>query len=117
MEGTFCRYGQQGQCPGPHAITRTGVAGLSQVADSGSCRSIPRPERQTVIETSQWCHVAQDAGTWTVTLFGELDLLQAGELSATPTEAAGHDDTIRVCVDLAAVKFLDSTVIGALLQV
>ncbi|MBB4743991.1 anti-sigma B factor antagonist [Actinoplanes octamycinicus] len=47
---------------------------------------------------------------------GELDLLQAGDLTATLTEAAGHDDTTQMCVDLAAVTFIDSTVIGALLQ-
>jgi anti-anti-sigma factor len=48
-------------------------------------------------------------------LAGELDLYNAGDVAAALDEVAGEGHQ-RVVVDLAAVEFVDSTALGALVE-
>jgi anti-anti-sigma factor len=57
----------------------------------------------------------RDSATWTVTVSGELDLATAHELEAV-FEALEPTPPERVLVDLAAVTFLDSSGIRALVR-
>jgi anti-sigma B factor antagonist len=57
----------------------------------------------------------RDAETWIVTVAGELDLATAPQLEAV-FEAVDATSSDRVLVDLAAVTFLDSSGIRALVR-
>ncbi len=58
-------------------------------------------------------------GGCVVTLHGDIDLANAGEVVTAATEAINTcpTDSTRIIVDLAAVTFIDSTGIGALVDV
>ena len=55
-------------------------------------------------------------GTLVLVLRGELDYTNAGPMAAVIRETVAHRQPRAVCVDLAAVSFLDSSGIGVLVQ-
>ncbi|GIF15995.1 STAS domain-containing protein [Actinoplanes teichomyceticus] len=59
--------------------------------------------------------IAEQGDTSTVTLAGELDLAAADELREMLTARIDRPDVRIVVVDIAAVDFLDSAALGALL--
>jgi anti-anti-sigma factor len=64
-------------------------------------------------ELSWQHHVRTEAGRATVTLSGEIDMTEAGALQHLLETLARSTDAVDV--DLAAVRFIDSTVISALI--
>jgi anti-sigma B factor antagonist len=62
-----------------------------------------------------WCHDTHASdGRTTLTLSGEIDMTGAGELRQLPHDAV-HGAEV-VTVDIAALRFIDSEVIGALVS-
>ena len=59
--------------------------------------------------------ISQHGNTSTVAVEGEIDLSTVDELRSAVTRAA-EDGTEQVRLDLTAVKFIDSTGLGGLLQ-
>jgi anti-sigma B factor antagonist len=59
--------------------------------------------------------VSRTGGTSRVTLTGELDLMAADSLRQLLIEQLDRPGTTEVAVDLAAVTFLDSAALGALI--
>jgi anti-anti-sigma factor len=60
--------------------------------------------------------VRVDGPVTTVSLAGELDMMTLEAVQALLAEASSRDDCRTVQVDLAAVRFLDSSTIGLLIQ-
>jgi anti-anti-sigma factor len=66
----------------------------------------------------QAVHVSSgDDGTLTIALRGEIDYVNATAVSGAAVDAVTVAGPVAVCVDLAAVTFLDSSGIAALIKV
>ena len=63
--------------------------------------------------------VAHVTGECVIALHGDIDIASAAEVGAVAKEAisACPDDSRRIVIDLAAVSFLDSSGIGALIDI
>jgi anti-sigma B factor antagonist len=73
------------------------------------------PGKVIIIGAAPWYHIDQDQNTRTVTVRGELDMSNAGELASLLTDLPDPTGHTVVRVDLAAVTFIDSTAISALI--
>jgi anti-anti-sigma factor len=77
---------------------------------------VPRRKDTVVTQTPLWsADIDQHGSTSRVTLHGELDLIAAEPLRRLLLEQLDRPDTEDVVADLAAVTFLDSAALGALI--
>jgi len=60
---------------------------------------------------------ADGSGIWTFELVGALDLASRDELTSAAGKALKSDDLSAIVLDLSGITFVDSTGIGAIVQI